>query len=88
MGATLSPELMVTFGKLQSPKMISKATDFISSAIPSTALAPNLPGLAGRFLFLKKKAILFYKPIYRSIEYAEKDKKCSPGKFVRYFRTQ
>lgn len=46
-GAALYPELMIAAGTPQGQKMLSNATDFISSAIPSTAPTPNLPGLAG-----------------------------------------
>jgi hypothetical protein len=46
-GAALYPELIVAAGTPQGQKLLSNATDFISSAVPSTAPTPNLPGLAG-----------------------------------------
>jgi hypothetical protein len=43
----MHPELIVAAGTPQGQKLLSNATDFISSAVPSTAPTPNLPGLAG-----------------------------------------
>jgi RHS repeat-associated protein len=46
-GAALYPELMVMAGSPQGQQFLSNSTDFIFSAVPSTAPTPNLPGLAG-----------------------------------------